>query len=231
MAPHARITARLNERNSSSDTPSAGGRLPTGGARRTPTSPDTLLRRVKSTCPTQPSKVRVLGVDDWSLEKRGQPLRHDPLRPERRVVDLLPSAIHRTFASRLKLHPEVEIISRDRGEEYTKRHPGAPRSGPGRRSLAPPGQPPRGVDAGRRPVPCRSRRWPPRWRRHRRTWAPPGERTGGPATGTPTEDAGIPVRRAKPESDAPAGSSDSRRPQAALPRGRAPGGRSPVGSG
>ena len=129
-APHARITARLNEAQlliGHALGGEAGSRLasPLG----MPTSPDTLLRRVKSTCPTQPSKVRVLGVDDWAWKKgrRYGTILCDLER--RRVVDLLPARSTDSFASWLKLHPEVEIISRDRGEEYTKgATQGAPRA-------------------------------------------------------------------------------------------------------
>ncbi len=70
--------------------------------------------------PAQPAAVRVLGVDDWAWKKgrRYGTILCDLER--RRPVDLLPERSADSFASWLKEHPGVEIISRDRGEEYTK---------------------------------------------------------------------------------------------------------------
>jgi transposase len=85
-----------------------------------PASPDTLLRRMKSSSSPRPSVVRVLGVDDWAW-KKGQ--RYGTILcdlEDRRVVDLLPERSTDSFAAWLRDHPEVEVISRDRGEEYTK---------------------------------------------------------------------------------------------------------------
>jgi transposase len=64
--------------------------------------------------------VRVLGVDDWAW-KKGQ--RYGTILCDlerRRPVDLLPERSADSFASWLKAHPGVEIISRDRGDEYIK---------------------------------------------------------------------------------------------------------------
>jgi transposase len=85
-----------------------------------PTSPDTLLRRVRrAPLPKQPA-VRVLGVDDWAWKKgrRYGTILCDLER--RRPVDLLPERSADSFAGWLKAHPGVEIISRDRGDEYIK---------------------------------------------------------------------------------------------------------------
>jgi transposase len=85
-----------------------------------PTGPDTLLRRVcQAPVPKRPT-VRVLGVDDWAW-KKGQ--RYGTLLCDlerRRPVDLLPERSADSFARWLKAHPGVEIISRDRGDEYIK---------------------------------------------------------------------------------------------------------------
>jgi transposase len=93
------------------------------------TSPDTLLRRVRRAPRAQPAAVRVLGVDDWAWRKghRYGTILCDLER--RRPVDLLPERSADSFASWLKAHPEVEIISRDRGDDYIKgAHQGAPRA-------------------------------------------------------------------------------------------------------
>jgi transposase len=94
-----------------------------------PASPDTLLRRVRrAPLPQQPA-VRVLGVDDWAW-KKGQ--RYGTILCDlerRRPVDLLPQRSADSFAAWLKAHPGVEIISRDRGDEYIKgANQGAPKA-------------------------------------------------------------------------------------------------------
>jgi transposase len=94
-----------------------------------PTSPDTLLRRVRYAPLSQQPAVRVLGVDDWAW-KKGQ--RYGTILCDlerRRPVDLLPERSADSFASWLKAHPGVEVISRDRGDEYIKgAHQGAPKA-------------------------------------------------------------------------------------------------------
>jgi transposase len=94
-----------------------------------PTSPDTLLRRVRRAPLSQQPAVRVLGVDDWAWRK-GQ--RYGTILCDlerRRPVDLLPERSTDSFASWLREHPGIEIISRDRGDEYIKgASQGAPRA-------------------------------------------------------------------------------------------------------
>jgi transposase len=120
-AVSARTTARLHKTHrliGQALGGEAGSRLaaPLG----LPTSPDTLLRRVRHAPLSQQPAVRVLGVDDWAW-KRGQ--RYGTILCDlerRRPVDLLPERSTNSFASWLKEHPGIEIISRDRGDEYIK---------------------------------------------------------------------------------------------------------------
>jgi transposase len=78
-------------------------------------SDDTVLRRVKSRGRgTSQPKVRVLGVDDWAWRKRQRygTMLMDLQRLH--VIDLLPVRSAESFAHWLGLHPEVEVITRDR---------------------------------------------------------------------------------------------------------------------
>ena len=121
VASHARVTCRLEHAHrliGHALGGEAGARLaiPLG----MPISPDTLLRRVKSSPRSRPTSIRVLGVDDWAW-KKGQ--RYGTILCDlerRRPVDLLPERSADSLASWLKAHPGVEIISRDRGDEYIK---------------------------------------------------------------------------------------------------------------
>jgi transposase len=82
-------------------------------------SDDTLLRRVKTRgrAASQP-KVRVLSVDDWAWRKK-QRYGTMLLDLERsQVIDLLPVRSADSFAEWLGLHPEVEVITRDRSSLY-----------------------------------------------------------------------------------------------------------------
>src|SRR5436309_11252211 len=78
----------------------------------------TLLRRMRTcSCPA-PSSVRVLGIDDWCWKKGvtyGTILVDLELR---KPIELLPDRSAETAEAWLRTHPEVEVVSRDRGGDY-----------------------------------------------------------------------------------------------------------------
>lgn len=83
-------------------------------------SPSALLRYVRRATLTPESSPTVIGIDDFAL-RRGYRYAtiivdlqsHEP-------IDLLPDRESQTIASWLKTHPQVEIISRDRGSSYAE---------------------------------------------------------------------------------------------------------------
>jgi transposase len=96
----------------------AGAQLATRLA--VPTSPDTLLRRIRQTPLPSARPVRVLGVDDWAF-RRGQRYGTILCDLERRcAVDLLPERSAEALCHWLREHPAVEIITRDRADDYIK---------------------------------------------------------------------------------------------------------------
>jgi transposase len=97
-----------------------GGRPAAALARRLmlPVSKDTLLRVVRRHAAYDTSPLRVIGIDDWAW-KRGQRYGSIICDLERRqIVDLLPDREPGTVETWLSHHPEVRVISRDRGGGY-----------------------------------------------------------------------------------------------------------------
>ena len=83
-----------------------------------PASGDTLLRLVRRTEPEEPAVVRAVGIDDWAWRK-GHRYGTIVVDLERhKVVDLLPDREADTVAQWLAEHPEIEVVSRDRGAAY-----------------------------------------------------------------------------------------------------------------
>jgi transposase len=85
-----------------------------------PVSKDTLLRTVRARArgPAAQPASRAIGIDDWAW-KRGHRYGSIVCDLERReIVDLLPDREAATVEAWLKAHPEVEIVSRDRGGGY-----------------------------------------------------------------------------------------------------------------
>lgn len=81
-------------------------------------SAPTLLRRLREVACPPPLSVRILGVDDWSW-KKGQTYGTLLVDLElRKPIELLPDRKEETLTAWLLLHPEIDVISRDRGGEY-----------------------------------------------------------------------------------------------------------------
>src|SRR5713226_4799894 len=78
-------------------------------------SAPTLLRSLRTVSCASPASVRILGIDDWSW-KKGQiygTLLVD--LEQRKPIELLPDRREETVTAWLLTHPEIEVISRDRG--------------------------------------------------------------------------------------------------------------------
>jgi transposase len=100
----------------------AGGQLGTRLADRSAiaTTPSTLLRHLMQLPPAVARAVRVRGVDDWSWKKRH---RYGTLLVDlerHKIIELLADRESATLERWLKGHPEVKIVSRDRGKDYAR---------------------------------------------------------------------------------------------------------------
>jgi transposase len=83
-----------------------------------PVSADTLLRIIRHTGLEPVPTPRVLGVDDWAFKKGN---RYGTILvdlEQRYPVDLLPDRTTETLAAWLEAHPGIEVVSRDRSNEY-----------------------------------------------------------------------------------------------------------------
>ncbi len=81
-------------------------------------SAPTLLRRLRAVACPPPMSVRILGVDDWAW-KKGQTYGTILVDLEKRCpIELLPDRKEETLTAWLLTHPEIDVISRDRGGAY-----------------------------------------------------------------------------------------------------------------
>ena len=121
LPAHARSTTRRTEAHRDIGFAlggEAGGRL--AGLLHMPTSPDTLLRRVKA-WPGEPAPPpRCVGIDDWAIRK-GQRYGTIVIDLERgRVLDLLPGRDGEALKAWLREHPGVEVVTRDRWAAFAQ---------------------------------------------------------------------------------------------------------------
>src|SRR5438876_39404 len=100
----------------------AGGQMGTRQADRSgiATTPSTLLRHVMQLPTPVTRAVRVLGVDDFAWKKRFSSGTILVDLERRTIIDVLADRESATVEAWLKAHPEVELVIRDRGKDFTK---------------------------------------------------------------------------------------------------------------
>jgi transposase len=118
-APWARVTARLFQIVQIIGL-ATGGRLGVRVMDRLiiQTSRMTILRRIMA-LPTEPvGQVTQIGIDDFSF-RRGRKFGTILVDLQtRKVLDVLPDRTADTSATWMAAHPEIELVSRDRGGDY-----------------------------------------------------------------------------------------------------------------
>jgi transposase len=82
------------------------------------TSPTTMLGRIMALAPYSSPPIACLGIDDWSF-RRGHKFGTILVDlTTHTIIDLLADRSTETSAAWMRKHPEIEVVSRDRGEEY-----------------------------------------------------------------------------------------------------------------
>src|SRR6266699_7056269 len=118
VEPWAQVTTRLFEAVQAIGL-ATGGELGTRMADRIGfhTSPSTILGRIMALAPCSSAQVSCLGIDDWSF-RRGR--RFGTILVDlttHNILDLLPDRDAETAAAWMRKHPEIDVVSRDRGED------------------------------------------------------------------------------------------------------------------
>src|SRR6266487_2435940 len=78
----------------------------------------TLLRRMRTCSYAPPASVAVVGIDDWAWKKGATYGTILVDLQSHKPIDLLPDRTAETAEAWLRVHPEVDIVSRDRGGNY-----------------------------------------------------------------------------------------------------------------
>lgn len=121
LPARARRTARLKEQHLATAYllgGEAGRRL--SQVLGMPISGDTLIRDIRQSGDAPSAKVRVVGIDDWAF-KKGQRYGSILVDLERQQpIDILGTRETEAVTAWFQAHPEIEIVSRDRGKEYIK---------------------------------------------------------------------------------------------------------------
>lgn len=82
------------------------------------TSASTLIRIIRATVLPDHANVTHVGIDDWA-KRRGHTYGTILVNLEtHQVIDLLPDREPETVATWLREHPEIELVTRDRGTNY-----------------------------------------------------------------------------------------------------------------
>ncbi len=121
LVPKARRTTRLREQHLTTAYAlggEAGKRL--CHAQGMPISGDTLIRDIRQSPEPSAPSVRVVGVDDWAMRKGSSYGTILVDLEEHRPIDILGSREADEVAAWFQAHPEIEIVSRDRGKDYIK---------------------------------------------------------------------------------------------------------------
>jgi transposase len=82
------------------------------------TSPTTTLRRIMALAPRATPLVSCLGIDDWSFRRNRTFGTILVDLTTRTIIDLLQDRSTETSAAWMRKHPEIKVVSRDRGEVY-----------------------------------------------------------------------------------------------------------------
>src|SRR5690606_23717452 len=94
----------------------AGARL--SSVLRIATSSTTLIRLIRSTRLHQPQVATVVGIDDWA-QLKGYRYGTIIVDLESGIpIELLPDREKETVRDWFLMHPEIEIVARDRGQNY-----------------------------------------------------------------------------------------------------------------
>ena len=119
IEPWARMTKRLSQAIEAIGLATSGEL----GSRFAPrlgivTSPTTILHRTMSLPAQQGDAVSRLGIDDWSF-RRGRQFGTILVNlATLEVIDLLADRETATAQSWMEMHPEIDLVSRDRGGDY-----------------------------------------------------------------------------------------------------------------